>query len=350
MISPSEEFKRRMLEPIEALFEDASELNSALSAGSGRNRVGIDGGADVGGRSRADGIVRTTPSRKEVRRYDPEAVQDTMSEITALVGLGGVKGSIDRLAAYCYIESKRRKRKLPGTDLTLHCLFSGNPGTGKTTVARLIGRLFRGLGLLRSGHTVEVDKSDLVGGYLGQTPSLVAEKIAEARGGVLYIDEAYSLTEDSQDLYGSEAISTLIKGMDDHRDDLTVIVAGYPEKMQKFIRANPGLRSRFTRTIYFPDYSPGELQEILRRLCAARALKPWAGFLFRSEMMWQRLYEQAETAEGNGRLVRTAFEWALENQATRLSRSPDIGDSQLLELLPSDWDGIESRLKATPYG
>src|SRR5207342_1352881 len=196
----------------------------------------------------------------------PKTLAELLAELDELIGLTAVKAEIHRQVAVLRVETLRSKAGLKSPTITRHLVFDGNPGTGKTTVARLVGGIYRALGLLSKGQLVEVDRSELVAGYLGQTAVKTAEVVSSAIGGVLFIDEAYSLTGDQ---YGEEAVDTLVKEMEDHRDDLVVIVAGYPAPMEVFVAANPGLASRFRTTITFDDYTDDELVQILTRLTAA---------------------------------------------------------------------------------
>ena len=196
----------------------------------------------------------------------PRSLDELLAELDALIGLQRVKREIHRQVALLRVEKLRVDAGLKSPTMTRHLVFTGNPGTGKTTVARLVGGIYQALGLLSRGHLVEVDRSELVAGYLGQTATKTAEVVASAAGGVLFIDEAYSLTGSGPggDQYGQESVDTLVKEMEDRRDDLVVIVAGYPAPMAAFIAANPGLASRFRTTIEFEDYTDDELVAILR--------------------------------------------------------------------------------------
>jgi len=262
----------------------------------------------------------------------PEKTFDELlAELDALVGLDGVKREIRQQAQVLRVERLRADAGLTSPSLTRHLVFVGNPGTGKTTVARLVAGLYRALGLLSSGHLVEVDRSELVAGYLGQTATKTTEVVARALGGVLFIDEAYSLAEDQ---YGAEAVNTLVKDMEDHRDELVVIVAGYPLPMARFLATNPGLESRFATTIGFDDYTDAQLREIFA--LAARK----ADFVPSPEAL--DLVEQIVAAQprhegfGNGRFARNLLDRAVLRHAWRLRDVEQPTVEQLRTLLPED--------------
>jgi SpoVK/Ycf46/Vps4 family AAA+-type ATPase len=221
--------------------------------------------------------------------------------------------------------------------MSLHLVFSGNPGTGKTTVARLLAQIYHEIGLLSKGHLIETDRSGLVGGYVGQTAVKTQEVIKSALGGILFIDEAYSLAQESENDYGKEAIDTLLKAMEDHRDDLIVIVAGYPALMEKFLYSNPGLESRFNKFIYFEDYNDIELYEIFMLMCQDSNLSLDEGAEDYLKQYFKKVYENRSKNFANGRAVRNLFEEVITNQANRLAQQSDITDEELNTLTYEDF-------------
>ena len=245
------------------------------------------------------------------------AASDALRELDAMVGLGEVKALVHELRAFIEVQRRRARAGLSTEPMVLHMVFRGNPGTGKTTVARIIGRLFRDLGVLQKGHLVEVERADLVGEYIGHTAQRTREQIKRALGGILFIDEAYSLARGGEKDFGKEAIDTLVKAMEDHKDNLILILAGYQDEMEKFLRTNPGLRSRFPIHIDFPDYTVDELLEIAEAMLARRQyrLTDEARALLLA-VIWDKMAR--EVIPGNARLVRNIIEKAIRRQAVRL--------------------------------
>ncbi len=263
----------------------------------------------------------------------PKTLEELLGELDALTGLTAVKREVHRQAQLLRVEQLRAAAGLRSATMTRHLVFLGNPGTGKTTVARLVAGIYRALGLLSKGQLVEVDRSELVAGYLGQTAVKTAEIVETAIGGVLFIDEAYALAGDQ---YGDEAVDTLVKEMEDHRDDLVVVVAGYPGPMEGFLTSNPGLLSRFRTTITFADYSDDELVQILVRLATDADYAPAPAFLDR----FREILAATPRGEGfgNGRFARNVLEAAIGRHAWRLRDVAEPSVEQLRELLPEDLD------------
>ena len=261
-------------------------------------------------------------------------IGDPMAELEQLVGLAPVKEQVKRLVAELKAEKLRTEAGMPPSEKSRHMIFTGNPGTAKTTVARLLARIYAQLGVLANGHLIEVSRADLVGEYIGQTAPRTTARFNQASGGVLFIDEAYSLVPpDSFRDFGYEAISTLLKLMEDHRDEVVVIAAGYPKEMQRFVDSNPGIASRFPNTISFADYSPDELWRIFRRY----AEKAGFSLLDGVEASFRRLVpDPRPDAFGNGRFVRNVFEDAVTRQALRIVAMTDPINEVVTQLRPED--------------
>ncbi|HEU4453215.1 MAG TPA: AAA family ATPase, partial [Longimicrobium sp.] len=263
-----------------------------------------------------------------------ETVADVMAEFDALVGLGAVKAQVHRIVAVVQANTQREKAGLKTVSPGLHLVFTGPPGTGKTTVARLVARLYAAAGALPGSRFTEATRADLIAGYVGQTAIKTNEVIARTRPGVLFIDEAYSLTPRGEVDFGYEAIATLVKAMEDHRDTFAVIVAGYGDEMTEFIESNPGLRSRFKTYIAFPDYTPDELTEIFARMAHDAGIGLGEGALARASGVIRMAAGKRDF--GNARFARSLFEQAYARMATRAAADGSVTLEELTTLLPED--------------
>jgi SpoVK/Ycf46/Vps4 family AAA+-type ATPase len=295
--------------------------------------------------------VEATPSQPRTTTQAPEGDQQSLGtlenlhtpqksldelfdELDELIGLDPVKREIRRVADMITVERLRRERDLPVAPQSRHLVFTGNPGTGKTTVARLVAQIYRALGVVKRGHLVETDRAALVAGYIGQTATRVTEVVDAATDGVLLIDEAYALIRGDNRDFGHEAVDTLVKLMEDRRERVVVIVAGYPVEMEEFINSNPGLRSRFPRVIHFPDYSTDELVAIFEMLAGKHHYELTEDG---SEQLRAHLEAIGRgTGFGNGRLARNLFEEACAEQASRVVRIEDVSREDLVQLTAED--------------
>lgn len=251
---------------------------------------------------------------------DGRTLVELMDELNALVGLDSVKAKVNDLIAYQKVQKLRRENNLHSTKNTLHLAFTGNPGTGKTTVARIVGYIYKQIGLLSKGHFVEVSRTNLIAGYQGQTALKVKSVIEKAKGGVLFIDEAYSITEnDHSDSYGRECLTELTKALEDYRDDLVVIVAGYTEPMEKFFESNPGLKSRFNTFIEFPDYDVEELEQILLGMCRNNDYILDETVSCSVHEYLNGCVSKKDDNFANGRLVRNLYDDLVMNHARRVA-------------------------------
>jgi len=282
------------------------------------------------------------PQKYEIK--EAVTLENALQKLEDLIGLGSVKEEVKTLINYLRVERARTSVGGKATPLTIHFVFRGNPGTGKTTVARILGDIFKDMGLLAKGHLVETDRKDLVGQYIGQTAPKTNAKIDEAMGGILFIDEAYALAQGSPWDFGKEAINTLLKRMEDDKGKFVVIVAGYKDEMQAFLESNPGLRSRFTKYIAFEDYTASELKEIFISMVKSKAMKVDEGVSELLTRLFTRIYNQRDKNFANGRTVRNIFEMVLQNQANRIAgmlQGKDMPSDTLNIITVDDFKSIE---------
>lgn len=273
--------------------------------------------------------LRITP---EIERE----IEKLQKQLDGLVGLPNAKKELHNLINFIKIQSLRVDHGLTSFPITYHLVFSGNPGTGKTTVARIIGQIYKHLGVLSSGHFVETDRAGLVAGYVGQTALKVQEVVNKAKGGVLFIDEAYALVNDKQDAFGKEAIDSLLKSMEDLRDDLVVIVAGYTELMEEFLLANPGFKSRFNHFVQFDNFSTNELYDIFAMLCKNNDYEYGDVFAHHMKEQLHQIPVEAIPNFSNGRYIRNLFEKLVTIQSNRLIQQKTITREQLMEFTEKD--------------
>ena len=276
----------------------------------------------------------TAPAGPEPKLPPSRTITELMAELDALVGLKAVKDEIARLTSLLQIQALRAERRMPTIETSHHLVFTGNPGTGKTTVARLLSQIYRAVGVVSKGHLVETDRSMLVAGFVGQTATKTAAVLQSALGGMLLIDEAYSLARGGADDFGREAIDTLVKFMEDNRDDIGIVAAGYPTEMQDFIDTNPGLKSRFTRTINFADYTDAELVTIFLSLGEKNHYSPTDDAIIKLHALLAA--QPRDAGFGNARFIRNLFEDAVGRQAQRLTALEDPTDEQLTTLVADD--------------
>ncbi len=290
-----------------------------------------------------DEDTKSSTPAEVVEQKDSVVVNDVLEgdpyeELDELVGLQQVKDEVRSLANFVRVQKQREAKGLKTAKVSYHLVFYGSPGTGKTTVARIVGRIYKDLGVLKRGHTVETDRAGLCGQYVGQTGPKTDSVVAKALDGVLFIDEAYSLVPEggAGNDYGQEAISTILKRMEDYRDRLVVIVAGYKNEMQRFIDSNPGLQSRFNRYIDFPDYSGAELTEIFMRRVKKNQYTVTPEALAYLKKRMELAVERKDRNFGNARYARNIFEQTIQQQANRLEGKTNLTEKQLTELTLED--------------
>jgi hypothetical protein len=269
-------------------------------------------------------------------------LEDLLKELDALVGLHRVKADVRQLINFLKVQKMREEKGMLAAAISRHLVFYGNPGTGKTTIARLLAQVYRSLQILSRGHLIESDRGDLVAGYVGQTALKVKEVVSKALGGVLFIDEAYALNAEGRgNDFGQEAVETLLKLMEDHRHDFVVIVAGYTEKMEEFISSNPGLRSRFTKFLHFEDYTPEQLVEIFKGFCGKASFKLTSDSEQRLLELFKLLSLARDESFGNARTARNLFEMTISKQANRIVTLPNINEEVLATIDEADIPTVE---------
>lgn len=276
--------------------------------------------------------------KEEKNNNSEKKIKEIKAKLDRLVGLDKLKRLVDELEAFVKIQQKRQENQLTTEPLVMHMVFKGNPGTGKTTIARIFGELFKELGLLSEGHLKEVERADLVGEYIGHTAQKTKDAIEEALGGILFIDEAYSLARGGTRDFGKESIDALVKGMEDNRDNLIVILAGYPQEMEEFLETNPGLSSRFPIKVHFDDYTLDELIEIAELMLEEREYEL-------SQAAESKLYKilaekrrKSGPERGNARTVRNLIERAIRVQAMRVVEKDEIFRKDLMLIQPEDFE------------
>lgn len=277
-----------------------------------------------------------------IEEKPPRSLEDLFAELNELVGLERVKSDVRNLVNFLKVQQMREEKGMVSLPVSRHLVFTGNPGTGKTTIARLMAQFYRTLKILSKGHLTETDRAGLVAGYVGQTALKVREAVGKALGGVLFIDEAYALSPGGGgNDFGHEAVETLLKMMEDHRHDMIVVVAGYTMKMDEFLTSNPGLRSRFSKFIHFDDYTDQQLVEIFKGFCKKSDFKLTPDAEEELSAIFAVLYEGRDEAFGNARLARNMFETAIGKHANRIVSLPNINEEVLATLEKEDVPELE---------
>ena len=329
-------------EPEAGFVNACSDLLLALCGGLEGDRPALKADEFVT-RPQTSAPPEEEPAPVEDKPLPPPDLDQVLAELDALCGLERVKKDVKSLINLVKVQKLRQELGLPVSPMSLHLVFLGNPGTGKTTVARLLARIYHAIGILSKGQLVEVDRSGLVAGFVGQTAIKTQEAVQKALGGVLFIDEAYALVnQENGNDFGREAIEVLLKNMEDHRDDLIVIAAGYSGLMEKFIHSNPGLESRFNKYFYFEDYTGPQLMEIFQSMCQKNGyvLSPEAAQW--AEQDFLSLYEGRDENFGNARDVRNLFEKAVSRQSDRVAQLESPTREQLMELRVEDLNETET--------
>ena len=320
---------------------DSSTADAAVTSQGGLSDSTSDSAsaANAADTAEAPKTAATPAGGDKEKPKEPE--KPGTEQLAELIGLSAVKKDVRELVNLVKTQKLRKEKGLRTVPVSLHLVFSGNPGTGKTTVARILAQLYKEIGVLSKGQLVEVDRSGLVAGYVGQTAIKTQKKIEEAKGGILFIDEAYTLAKDGGNDFGQEAIDTVLKAMEDNREDLVVIVAGYTDLMEKFINSNPGLKSRFNKYINFDDYTAGELMAIFEMNCRKYSyeMTPEAREAVEAEIREREAHKGENFA--NARDVRNLFEAIITNQASRVAAMDDPSDKDLMTILPEDLTDFE---------
>lgn len=301
-------------------------------------------------RRRRSAAAQETRAATEPEQEQQRRIRAIVAELDGLVGLGQVKQLVREIQAYVAIQLRRQRAGLASEPTSLHMVFTGNPGTGKTTVARLLGRLFKEMGVLPKGHMVEVERADLVGEYIGHTAQRTREVVRRALGGVLFVDEAYSLARGGERDFGKESIDHLVRAMEEHRGELILILAGYPDEMAWFLRQNPGLRSRFSLMLHFPDYTPEELLAIAEMMLRRRdyQLTPDGRATLRQILRGRAWLTAGE--QGNARAIRNLVERAIRCQAIRLVSRADTTREELMAITRADLeDAVAGAASGRPW-
>ena len=333
-----DELNKSMTSRTRGLFDDffgsPARPNTPKAPGDPMAPLPVASGPETGDPAASSGAAASVEEEKEEPR---PTLEEALAELDQLVGLDVVKKDVDSLVNLVKVRKLRQERGMKTPEMSFHLVFSGNPGTGKTTVARIVGKVYSALGILSKGHLVEVDRSGLVAGYVGQTAIKTKEVIDKALGGVLFIDEAYTLSPENADKdFGQEAIDTILKAMEDHRDDFVVIVAGYATLMPRFIDSNPGLKSRFNKYLYFEDYNGDQLFEIFQGRVERNDYKLDEAAESAVREHLQELYEDRDGNFGNARDVRNLFEKIVAAQADRVAGLEEPTDEDISTITVDD--------------